>query len=82
MASKEPEKRAKKTAERTAKKAVKQAAKKHPGAVIAIVVILLILIAVTAMVWIFAAAGRRISRAEGVVMVLCYASIVTFAILR
>ena len=46
MASKEPEKRAKKTAERTAKKAVKQAAKKHPGAVIAIVVILLILIAV------------------------------------
>ena len=43
---------------------------------------LLILIVITVMTWLFALAGKRINRAEGILMVLIYAGVVAFAILR
>ena len=43
---------------------------------------LLILITITVLTWIFALAGRRINRAEGAFMVLAYAAVVTFAVIR
>ena len=43
---------------------------------------LLILLFITAMTWIFAARGRRISRAEGAAMVAVYAAVVAFAVIR
>lgn len=43
---------------------------------------LLILIAVTLMTWLFAGAGRKINRAEGLLMVAAYAGVITFAIIR
>ena len=60
MASKEPERKVKKTAERSAKKAARRAAKKHPGAVIAIIVILLVLIAVGAVLYLKVGAVRKV----------------------
>jgi len=43
---------------------------------------LLILIAVTLMTWLFAGAGRKINRVEGLLMVAAYAGVITFAIIR
>ena len=43
---------------------------------------LLILLVITVMTWIFALAGKRISRAEGALMVAVYAAVITFAIIR
>ena len=55
----------------------------HPVTVnVASVWDLLILIAITLLTWIFALAGRRINRAEGVLMVLAYAAVITFAVIR
>ena len=55
----------------------------HPVTVnVASVWDLLILIVITAVTWIFAQGGKRISRAEGIFMVLAYAGIVAFAIIR
>ena len=55
----------------------------HPVTVnVASVWDLLILLVITVMTWIFAAAGKRINRAEGALMVLAYAGVVAFAILR
>jgi len=55
----------------------------HPVTVnVASVWDLMILIAITVMTWIFALGGKRISRAEGILMVLAYAGVVAFAIIR
>ena len=55
----------------------------HPVTVnVASVWDLLILIAITLITWIFALVGKRINRAEGVLMVLVYAAVVTFAVIR
>lgn len=55
----------------------------HPVTVnVASVWDLLILIAITLITWIFALVGKRINRAEGVFMVLVYAAVVTFAVIR
>ena len=55
----------------------------HPVTVnVASVWDLLILIAITAVTWIFALVGKRINRAEGVLMVLIYAAVVAFAVIR
>lgn len=55
----------------------------HPVTVnVASVWDLLILIAITLLTWIFALVGRRINRAEGVLMVLAYAVVITFAVIR
>ena len=55
----------------------------HPVTVnVASVWDLLILIDITLITWIFALVGKRINRAEGVLMVLVYAAVVTFAVLR
>ena len=55
----------------------------HPVTVnVASVWDLLILLVITVMTWIFALAGRKINRAEGILMVLAYAGMVTFAIMR
>ena len=43
---------------------------------------LLILIAVTGMTWVFALTGKRLNRAEGISMILAYAAVVAFAIIR
>ena len=43
---------------------------------------LLILLVITAVTWLFTVTGRRISRAEGILMVLAYAGVVAFAIIR
>ena len=43
---------------------------------------LLILMAVTVMTWLFALSGKKITRTEGILMVLSYAAIVTFAVIR
>lgn len=43
---------------------------------------LIILIAVTAMTWVFAATARKIRRPEGIAMVLAYIAVVAFAIVR
>ena len=55
----------------------------HPVTVnVASVWDLLILLAITAVTWIFALAGKRINRAEGILMVLAYAGVIAFAIIR
>ena len=55
----------------------------HPVTVnVASVWDLLILIAITVITWIFALVGKRINRVEGALMVLVYAAVVTFAIIR
>ena len=55
----------------------------HPVAVnVASLWDMLILTVITVMTWIFAAAGKRINRAEGVLMVAVYAAFVAFAIIR
>ena len=55
----------------------------HPVAVnVASVWDLLLLITVTAVTWFFARTGSKITRAEGIYMVLAYAGIVAFAIIR
>ena len=55
----------------------------HPVTVnVASVWDLLILLAITVMTWILALTGRKINRAEGILMVLSYAGIITFAIIR
>ncbi len=55
----------------------------HPVTVnVASVWDLLILIAITLLTWIFALAGKRINRAEGALMVLAYAAVITFAVIR
>ena len=55
----------------------------HPVAVnVASLWDMLILTVITVMTWIFAAAGKRINRAEGVLMVTVYAAFVAFAIIR
>ena len=41
-----------------------------------------ILIAVTVMTWIFSLSGRKITRAEGWIMLMCYAASTVFAVLR
>ena len=43
---------------------------------------MLILTAVTAVTWLFARVGKRISRAEGAAMVLAYAAAMVFAVIR
>jgi len=43
---------------------------------------LLILLVITLITWLFALAGKRINRAEGILMVLVYAGVVAFAIIR
>ncbi len=43
---------------------------------------LLILLVITLTTWLFALAGKRINRVEGVLMVLVYAAVVAFAIIR
>ena len=55
----------------------------HPVTVnVASVWDLLILIIITVMTWIFALSGKRINRTEGILMVLIYAGVVAFAIIR
>lgn len=55
----------------------------HPVTVnVASVWDLLILLSITAVTWIFALAGKRINRAEGILMVLAYAGVIAFAIIR
>ena len=55
----------------------------HPVTVnVASVWDLLILLVITLMTWMFALAGKRINRAEGVLMVLVYAGVIAFAIIR
>ncbi len=55
----------------------------HPVTVnVASVWDLLILIFIPVMTWIFARTGKEIIRAEGIFMVLCYAGMVAFAIVR
>ena len=55
----------------------------HPVTVnVASVWDLLILIIITVMTWIFALSGKRINRTEGILMVLVYAGVVAFAIIR
>ena len=55
----------------------------HPVTVnVASVWDLLILLVITVMTWLFALVGRRINRAEGIMMVLVYAGVVAFAIIR
>ena len=55
----------------------------HPVTVnVASVWDLLILLAITVMTWILALTGRKINRAEGILMVLAYAGIIAFAIIR
>ena len=55
----------------------------HPVTVnVASVWDLLILLVITGVTWLFALAGKRISRAEGVLMVLAYAGVVAFAVIR
>ena len=55
----------------------------HPVTVnVASVWDLLILLFVTVETWLFALVGKRITRAEGVLMVLSYAAVIAFAIVR
>ena len=55
----------------------------HPVTVnVASVWDLLILIAITLITWIFALVGKRINRAEGALMVLVYAAVIAFAVIR
>ena len=55
----------------------------HPVTVnVASVWDLLILFIITAVTWIFALAGKRINRVEGLMMVLVYAGVIAFAIIR
>ena len=55
----------------------------HPVTVnVASVWDLLILLFITAETWLFALVGKKITRAEGILMVLSYAAIVAFAIIR
>ena len=55
----------------------------HPVTVnVASVWDLLILIVITLMTWLFALAGKKISRAEGLLMVAAYAAVVAFAVIR
>ena len=55
----------------------------HPVTVnVASVWDLLILLVITVMTWIFARAGKEINRAEGIFMVLAYAGVIAFAIVR
>lgn len=55
----------------------------HPVTVnVASVWDLLILLVITLVTWLIAAAGKRFNRAEGILMVLAYAGIVAFAIVR
>ena len=55
----------------------------HPVTVnVASVWDLLILLFITAETWLFALLGKRITRAEGVLMVVSYAAVIAFAIIR
>ena len=55
----------------------------HPVTVnVASVWDLLILLVITAVTWLFALVGKRINRAEGIMMVLAYTGVVAFAIIR
>ena len=55
----------------------------HPVTVnVASVWDLLILFIITMVTWIFALAGKKINRAEGLMMVLVYAGVIAFAIIR
>ena len=55
----------------------------HPVTVnVASVWDLLILLVITVMTWLFALVGKKINRAEGIFMVLAYAGVIAFAIIR
>ncbi len=55
----------------------------HPVTVnVASVWDLLILLVITVITWLFAVVGKRINRAEGIMMALVYAGVIAFAIIR